>query len=211
MTSRTTSLRVPATSVVDGKVGTARVREDKTVGRSFAERELMRRTGGMPNSTFDDVVDVDAGAKAISRSVAASAKIVTGLGEPEPLGAVLKRLTKPKAPVGPKERMQALGRMRKGAMNKTETAYAAYLDAQRSLGNVLWYRFEGLKLRLADSTFYDTDFVVLAASGQLEIHEVKGFMTDDANVKIKVAASQYPFRFLLIRKAKGGGWNITEV
>lgn len=111
----------------------------------------------------------------------------------------------------PKERMQALGRLPAGTMNKTETAYAAHLDAQRSLGLVLWYRFEGLKLRLADSTFYDTDFVVLAASGQLEIHEVKGFMTDDANVKLKVAASQYPFVFRLIRKAKGGNWDIREV
>lgn len=111
----------------------------------------------------------------------------------------------------PKERMQALGRLRAGAMNKTEEAYAAHLDAQRSLGLVLWFRFEGLKLRLADSTFYDTDFVVLAANGQLEIHEVKGFMTDDANVKLKVAASQYPFVFRLVRKAKGGNWDIREV
>ncbi|SIO58337.1 Protein of unknown function [Paraburkholderia phenazinium] len=114
-------------------------------------------------------------------------------------------------PATPLQRMQALGRLPKGIMNKTEEAYAAHLDAQRGLGLVLWFRFEGLKLRLADSTFYDTDFVVLAANGQLEIHEVKGFMTDDANVKLKVAASQYPFVFRLVRKAKGGGWDIREV
>jgi hypothetical protein len=111
----------------------------------------------------------------------------------------------------PKQRMQALGRLPKGTMNKTEAAYAAHLDAQRGLGAVLWFRFEGLKLRLADSTFYDTDFAVMVASGQIEIHEVKGFMTDDANVKLKVAASQYPFVFKIIRRAKGGNWDITEV
>jgi hypothetical protein len=111
----------------------------------------------------------------------------------------------------PKERMQALGRLPKGTMNKTEMAYAAYLDAQRSLGRVLWFRFEGMKLRLADSTFYDTDFVVMVADGQLEVHEVKGFMTDDAAVKLKVAASQYPFVFRLVRKGKGGAWDIREV
>ncbi|MFX6258524.1 DUF1064 domain-containing protein, partial [Acinetobacter baumannii] len=42
-------------------------------------------------------------------------------------------------------------------------------------------------------------------------HEVKGFWTDDARVKIKVAAEQYPLTFLAVKaKAKkdGGGWAI---
>jgi hypothetical protein len=55
------------------------------------------------------------------------------------------------------------------------------------------------------------DFAVMTASGVLEMHEVKGFMTEDANVKLKVAASQYPFVFRLVRKAKGGAWSITEI
>ncbi|MDR5856627.1 DUF1064 domain-containing protein [Caballeronia sp. LZ062] len=37
------------------RVGTARVREDRTVGPDFASRELMRRTGQQPNSEFDDI------------------------------------------------------------------------------------------------------------------------------------------------------------
>jgi len=44
----------------------------------------------------------------------------------------------------------------------------------------------------------------LLASGELECHEVKGFWRDDARVKIKVAASIYPFRFVAVRKVKGG-------
>lgn len=105
----------------------------------------------------------------------------------------------------------ALGRLPAGQMNKTEAAYAAHLDARRHLGEVLWFRFEGVKLRLADNTFYTPDFAVMVASGQIELHEVKGFMEEDANVKIKVAASQYPFVFRLVRKAKGGEWDIREV
>ncbi len=63
MTSRTTSLRYPEGTKT---VGTARVREDKTIGRSFAERELMRRTGNAPHSTFDEVADgIDAGVTTI--------------------------------------------------------------------------------------------------------------------------------------------------
>lgn len=109
------------------------------------------------------------------------------------------------------EASRALGRMKTGEMNKTEQAYAEHLDVRRHIGEVLWYRFEGMKLRLADNTFYTPDFAVLGAGGEIEMHEVKGFMEEDANVKIKVAASQYPFIFRLVRKAKGGNWDIREV
>jgi hypothetical protein len=104
---------------------------------------------------------------------------------------------------------QALGRLKTGTMNKTEEAYERDLRDAQSLGDILWYRFEGLKLRLADNCFYTPDFIVLASDGVLECHEVKGFWTDDARVKIKVAAQAYPFRFKAIKaraKKRGGGW-----
>jgi hypothetical protein len=41
------------------------------------------------------------------------------------------------------------------------------------------------------------------------MHEVKGFWQDDARVKIKVAASIYPFKFIAVKKAKGG-WEREE-
>lgn len=111
------------------------------------------------------------------------------------------------------QRLRALGRLKAGAMNKTEQAYQRHLNARREAGEVLWFRFEGIKLRLADNTFYTPDFAVMAADGQLECHEVKGFWTDDARVKIKVAADQYPLTFLAVKaKAKkdGGGWAVEE-
>ncbi len=108
---------------------------------------------------------------------------------------------------------RALGRLKTGAMNKTEAAYERDLRDAVMLGDVLWYRFEGVKLRLADNTFYSPDFAVMVAYGQLEMHEVKGFWTDDARVKIKVAADQYPFRFVAVKalaKKAGGGWQMEE-
>ncbi len=107
----------------------------------------------------------------------------------------------------------ALGRLPTGAMNKTEAAYDAYLWEQRHAGKVLWHKFEGIKLRLADNTFLTIDFPVLAADGYLEMHEVKGFWEDDARVKIKVAASIYPFRFCAVKpraKKHGGGWEVEN-
>ena len=109
--------------------------------------------------------------------------------------------------------VRALGRLPVGAMNKTEAAYAAHLEARKHAGEVAWWRFEGLKLRLADNTFYSPDFCVMLANGECEIHECKGFWQDDARVKIKVAADQYPFRFIAVTvrpKKDGGGWAVEE-
>jgi hypothetical protein len=111
----------------------------------------------------------------------------------------------------PHRRFLALGRLKVGAMNKTEAAYEQDLRDAQSLGDVLWYRFEGLKLRLADNTFYTPDFAVMAHDGVMECHEVKGFWRDDARAKIKIAAEQYPFRFKAVQalaKKHGGGWKV---
>lgn len=106
-------------------------------------------------------------------------------------------------------RAYALGRLKPGAMNSTERAYAAHLELQKAAGLIAWYRFEGVKLRLADNTFYTPDFAVMLTNDEIQMHEVKGFWTDDARVKIKVAAEMYPFRFYAIKaqsKKNGGGW-----
>ena len=113
----------------------------------------------------------------------------------------------------PQNKSFALGRLKAGVMNKTEAAYASRLEILKTSGQIAWYRFEGIKLRLANGTFYTPDFAVMLASGEMEIHEVKGYWQDDAKVKIKIAAEMYPFRFIAVRvKAKkdGGGWEIEE-
>ena len=98
-------------------------------------------------------------------------------------------------------------------MNKTEAAYAGHLELLRHAGQVQWFKFEGLKLRLADNTFYTPDFAVMSADGVMEMHEVKGFWQDDARAKIKIAADLYPFRFIAIKalpKKAGGGWGVES-
>lgn len=100
-----------------------------------------------------------------------------------------------------------------GALNRSEQAYAAHLEAKKAAGLILWFEFEAVKLRLADNTFYTPDFAVLATDGVLEMHECKGFWQDDARVKIKVAASLFPFRFKAMKarsKKAGGGWEVES-
>lgn len=104
-----------------------------------------------------------------------------------------------------------------GQLNGLERAYA-----ERLTGLGVRHRFEAVKLRLADRTYYTPDFVVYDEQGLIEFHEVKAetgagkpLIEDDAAVKIKVAAEQFPeFRFLLCSRAskkRGGEWTISEV
>lgn len=113
-----------------------------------------------------------------------------------------------------KASVRALGRLKTGTMNATEREYASELEALRIAGQVAWYKFEGVKLRLADNTFLTVDFAVMLADGTLEMHDVKGsphIFSDDAKVKMKVAAELYPFVFKVaypISKKQGGGFKV---
>jgi hypothetical protein len=96
-----------------------------------------------------------------------------------------------------------------GQMNGWEKKYAAHLELLRSAGEVLWWSFDAVKLRLADKTFYTPDFLVMLKDFSIEVHEVKGHWEDDARVKIKVAAEKFPFLFKAL-KPSGGQWAVEE-
>jgi hypothetical protein len=95
-------------------------------------------------------------------------------------------------------------------MNGTEKRRAVELEAMRRAGELAWWCYEGLKLRLAANTFYTPDFFLQRSDGTLEVEETKGHWEDDARVKIKVAARLYPFRFRALQPMKGGGWKVEE-
>lgn len=110
-------------------------------------------------------------------------------------------------------------RREKGEMSDPEQAWAVELERRSTEVEpdpVFAFRFESLKLRLADSTFYTPDFLVLRCSGEVELHEVKGSWSapnqDKSRVKLKVAAEMFPwFTFKAVVATKvplknGGGW-----
>jgi hypothetical protein len=108
----------------------------------------------------------------------------------------------------------ARGELREPKMNKTEAEYAGLLNARMRDGSVVWWKYEGITLKLADDTRYTPDFAVLLADGTMEIHETKGaYVREDGWVKFKLAAALYPFRFRFCQKAAkkdGGKWSIKE-
>lgn len=112
------------------------------------------------------------------------------------------------------QKLQALGRLRDGSMNKTEAAFAERLALQKHAGEVLWWSFEAVKLRLADNTHLTVDFAVLTSAGELQMIDVKGaraIVQDDAHVKMKVAAEKFPFAFFYAFPVKGGGWTVEKI
>jgi hypothetical protein len=97
----------------------------------------------------------------------------------------------------------ARGAFKDPDMNGTERRYAAVLALRQQAGEVIWFKFEGMTLKLADDTRYTPDFAVMLADGLIECHETKGFLRDDALVKIKVAAAQFPFKFRMFSRKRG--------
>lgn len=110
--------------------------------------------------------------------------------------------------------LQALGRLPVGVMNKSETEFSHYLEGLRLRGEILAWRFEPEKLRLADNCFYTPDFFVLNADSTVTFYEVKGYWIGDAKTKIKVAAEQFPwYSFTAVykrTKKEGGGWKFEN-
>lgn len=116
-----------------------------------------------------------------------------------------------------------------GTMNRTEQRYADVLRDRIAAKEILWCEFEGVKLKLAPATFWTPDFVLMLADGTIEFREVKGMrkakaatdgkpkvteaarIEDHSNVKIKVAASMFPFRFSVVYQNASGIWIEREI
>lgn len=111
-----------------------------------------------------------------------------------------------------------------GERNKLEAAYERHLETLERAGIIEGFKFEGIKLRLADNTFYTPDFLVFAEDGVVELHDTKGttkkkrsdgskvagpWIEEDAKIKLKVVAELYPFRVMAVFKTSDGWESIT--
>ncbi len=121
---------------------------------------------------------------------------------------MLRRLgVEPVVPSAPKEPGDG--------MNKTERAFYDMVMISSEVFRVLR---EPLKFRLAGRTWYTPDFAVwprfpcVEHDVRLTFVEVKGFMRDDASVKLKLAADLFScWRWLLVRRAGRHEWSVREV
>ena len=116
-------------------------------------------------------------------------------------------------------------KVKRGAMNKTESEFALILEAQKRAGEILRYEFEGITLRWADMR-YTPDFVVfrpksievelnsvqsteIEVAPEIVLIEVKGAFTggkfERAIERFRHARTYWPeFQFELHQKTKSG-------
>ena len=88
--------------------------------------------------------------------------------------------------------------------SKLEARYAGYIEALKFAGEIRTIRYEAVRLEIAPNTTILPDFYVERPDRSCELHEVKGFMREDAWIKLKVAARQWPhYRWFLITRVKG--------
>jgi hypothetical protein len=91
-----------------------------------------------------------------------------------------------------------------GYASSWEREYADYLSQDMTIKA---WQYEAIRLILAPKTTYLPDFFVTRLDGRLEIREVKGYLREKDNIKLKVAAKMFPmFRFYLVRKV-GDRWD----
>lgn len=123
----------------------------------------------------------------------------------------------PEVKVKEVKRLFALGHKKVGEMNFTEARYAKRLELLLRAGEIQWYRFDSIKVRVANNCWLTIDFFVMNKAGELEAHDVKGsrkIIQEDAAVKMKVVADNYPFRvfYAFPNKVRGDeGFNIVEL
>lgn len=89
--------------------------------------------------------------------------------------------------------------------SKTEAEYHRMLELRQKAGEIVWFKHEAINLKLGDDCRFLVDFFVMKPDGEFLAVEVKGgFIRPDSLVKIRVAASMFPFRFLMAQKTKEG-------
>lgn len=91
-------------------------------------------------------------------------------------------------------------------LNKTERAW---LDVIRGR-DYPWIGVQNISFKIGDDCRYNPDFLVLC-DGRLVAFEVKGWMRDDALVKLKTTARAFPWLQIVVVKRDGKGWIETEV
>ena len=101
-------------------------------------------------------------------------------------------------------------------MNKLEKKYADNLELKRLAGEIVSWKYEPREFELAHRCTYTPDFEVVFSVGmqddRIEYHETKGWMRDDAAVKLKVAARMFPqYTFVLVKWDPKKGWTFKDI
>lgn len=92
-------------------------------------------------------------------------------------------------------------------LNKTERAWLSELRIR----NPKFLGIQAMTFKLGDDCRYTPDFIEISQEDKFIAWEVKGFMRDDALVKLKVAARMFPFLDFYVVKRIKGSWETKKI
>lgn len=89
-------------------------------------------------------------------------------------------------------------------LNKLERAFWERLQEAERTGHFMEVYEHAMKLRVIGNRWYHPDFMSVGLMGQVDLWETKGFMREDAELKLIAAAERFPcFSWVLVtRKAR---------
>lgn len=94
-----------------------------------------------------------------------------------------------------------------GELNKWERDYLAHMRALL----IPWIGIQCITFKLAHDTRITPDFSYVDFEGRMTMVDVKGWQREDALIKMRVAARQFPmFDWQIVKKTKDG-WDVTKV
>ena len=99
-----------------------------------------------------------------------------------------------------------------GFRSKLEERFAGELELRRRAGELCWWAYEPVRLKLGEGATYCPDFGTVDADGRFELWETKGFRREASIVRLKVAASLYWWwRFKLVTADGPRAFRVEDV
>jgi hypothetical protein len=106
----------------------------------------------------------------------------------------------------------ARAQKKKGEMNGLESRFVKeWIMPRVRAGDILWWAYESMTWKIAPNTTLTPDFLAQHADGRLVWYETKGFMREDAWIKLKIAEAMQPIPIYVCRHTKSNGWSVERV
>lgn len=96
--------------------------------------------------------------------------------------------------------------------SKLESDFALWLETAKRSGAIVEYRYEPFRVRLADSTYYKVDFLVVLPDGRVVLVETKGWHKNmrDSISRWRIAADTLPWFHWVLATRKRGAWEFKH-
>jgi hypothetical protein len=102
-------------------------------------------------------------------------------------------------------------RVKRNEMSKLEIKYQQHLNELIRAGVVASFEYERNTINLAKRTTYTPDWLIQYTDGRVVYHETKGYMEEDAWIRMKIANRMQMIPIYVVTWNRAEGWVIKPV